>query len=246
VLARSIAVGFACNAEGRMLHANAPERGLAPRMMVAGCAAGNRVAFRHDVADDVARRIEELVVDEPPLAHPDVPPRHLDDYIALLAPVAIVDHGLEWRLPHDIASSRGVVVDLDVASMGGRMVASGTPEGDDLVGELAREMPPSLVEHGFVDTNELWPPWCVAVVDDQIASLVFAARIDAHAAAVGVFTQPAFRGRGLAARATAAWAAHPALRDHVLFYGTSTTNLSSQRVVAQLRLPFFGRALLLT
>jgi hypothetical protein len=223
-------------------------------MYLLRCATGHGIAFRHDVPDAAARELAALAADEPTLAGPDDPSRYLDDYLALLAPVTVVDHGLTWRLPPDVctAASRTPPDALETASHTAcaagepTIIASGTPAGDALIVELDRQMPPALVAVGFVNTGELWPPWCMAVVDGEIASIAFAARLGADAAAAGVFTLAPYRGRGLAARVTAAWAAHSALADRELFYGTSTTNRSSQRVVARLGLPFFGRALLVT
>jgi predicted GNAT family acetyltransferase len=78
-------------------------------------------------------------------------------------------------------------------------------------------------------------------VDGAIAAIAFAARKGLLAADVGVFTLDAFRGRGLAAAVTAAWATllprHP-----MLFYSTTRDNLASQRVIAKLGLPFVGES----
>jgi RimJ/RimL family protein N-acetyltransferase len=101
-------------------------------------------------------------------------------------------------------------------------------------------MPASLVALGFPDTGEFWPPWAAVFDGDEIAALGFAARLGARGADLGLVTVPAFRGRGYGAAATAAWAAHPALANRTLFYSTTLTNLSSQRVVARLGLRFIG------
>jgi predicted GNAT family acetyltransferase len=55
-----------------------------------------------------------------------------------------------------------------------------------------------------------------------------------------VNTLPAYRGRGLAAAATAGWSRLPGLQMRPLFYATHRDNLSSQRVIARLGLPFLG------
>jgi predicted GNAT family acetyltransferase len=101
-------------------------------------------------------------------------------------------------------------------------------------------MPEALVALGFVDVGEFWAPWCVALEGDEIASIAFAARLGPAGAETGVATVPALRGRGFAAAATAGWASLPALDGRTLFYSTSRTNLSSQRVAQRLGLRFIG------
>ena len=91
--------------------------------------------------------------------------------------------------------------------------------------------------------GDFWPPWCVALQGDEIAAIAFAARLSPDAAEPGVGSVPAFRGRGLAAAATAGWAALPGLQGRALFYGTSRTNVSSQRVAVRLGLRFLGASL---
>src|SRR5690606_28612580 len=114
-------------------------------------------------------------------------------------------------------------------------------EGARLEETLIRDgMQPDLVEMGFRQVSDLWAPWCLALQDGQIASLAFAARLGGGGAELGLATLPAFRGRGLAAAATAGWSALPALAGRTLFYSTAASNLASQRVVAKLGLKFIG------
>ena len=99
---------------------------------------------------------------------------------------------------------------------------------------------------GFVDGGELWAPWCVALHQDEVASIAFAARLGPSATETGVTTVPAFRGHGFAAAATAGWVSLPSLRGRALFYSTSRTNVSSQRVAQRLGLRFLGASLDIT
>ena len=96
------------------------------------------------------------------------------------------------------------------------------------------------LDPGFRQIEDLWPPWCAAMVDGEIASLAFTTRLSAVGAELGLATAKSFRGRGLAAAATAGWTGLPVLHSRALFYSTSRTNLSSQRVVARLGLRFIG------
>jgi hypothetical protein len=122
----------------------------------------------------------------------------------------------------------------------GSVVASGTPAGDELLARLRSEgMPAGLAGMGFVDTGDLWPPWCAALSGGTIVSVAFAARLSPLGAEVGVATAPEARGRGLAAAVTAAWTAHP-LAGRARFYTTDTENRSSRRVAERLGLRLLG------
>ena len=59
-------------------------------------------------------------------------------------------------------------------------------------------------------------------------------------AEAGVWTDPAFRGRGLASAVTAAWAGVLAPTGRHLFYSTSADNRSSQAVARRLGLRRLG------
>jgi predicted GNAT family acetyltransferase len=104
-------------------------------------------------------------------------------------------------------------------------------------------MPDDLLALGFEDVSHFWEPWCVALDGAEIASIAFSARLTPASAATGVATVPSRRGLGYAAAATAGWAKHPALACRHLFYGTSRTNFSSQRVVQRLGLRYIGASL---
>jgi predicted GNAT family acetyltransferase len=107
-------------------------------------------------------------------------------------------------------------------------------------------MPPHLVEAGFGSVADFWPPWCVVVAKDVICAIAFAARLGPQSAAVGIYTFPDFRGRGLAATVTARWTTLPELAERSLFYGTSETNIASQSVAARLGLERIGLGLRIT
>jgi hypothetical protein len=224
---------FLLTESGRILRSNSPDEAAGPRLHLAGCASGNLVLVRHDIGEQTVRAIEGFVAEEPPLALPDSTPVHLNDYLELLgrdAPIQDSDFGLLWVFPPGLAYSHPA-----------RLVASDTHEGDRLLARLMEQgMPDHLVAAGFVDVSEFWAPWLVAFEEDQIATIAFAARLGSDSAEVGVYTFPAFRGRGYAAAATAGWASLPAFSGRTLFYGISRTNLSSQRVTERLGLRFLG------
>lgn len=223
---------FILGPDGRLMNENDPDRSPAPLMFMAGCQAGNLVSFSREVDEATRAEITDLALSEPPLAERESTPRHLQRYIERLSRNggASVSPGLSFHLPH------GVQIDGDA-----RLVFSDTPEGAQLLEDIAtRGMPPALVEIGFHGVEDLWAPWCLALQDGEVASLAFAARLGSEGAELGLATSPPFRGRGLAAAATAGWTRHPDLAGRTLFYSTARTNLASQRVVAKLGLRFIG------
>lgn len=133
-----------------------------------------------------------------------------------------------FHLPHDLPVAGDVVV-------------SGTEAGRTLLHRIARDGVPShLAEAGFSSLDDFWAPWCVVMDGGEIAAMCFAARLTNKGAAAGVYTFPAWRGRGLAGVATAAWSSHPDLADHELGYSTLMSNTASQQVAARLGLPRIG------
>jgi hypothetical protein len=227
-----LATAFVFDTEGHIVAHNDPPRTPADfKLLLSGCADGNVECFTAGLDNVQRHAIAALFDAEPPLAGFAQHPVHLAAYAKILgtdAPKIAI--GLNWHLPHDVRSP-----------VTARIVMSGTAEGEALLARFQREgMPASLVALGFPDTDEFWPPWVAVFDGDDVAALGFAARLGGEGADLGLVTVPAFRGRGYGAAATAAWAAHPALAKHTLFYSTSLTNLSSQRVVARLGLRFIG------
>ena len=236
LLAIDVATLFVTAGSGRILHDNAPNRSTGPRLYLTGCKSGNVVRIRHDVGEMTARAIERIAGDEPPLCGPDSTPVHLDRYLQLLdaeAPVECCDAGLIWTFPEPMAYEHKEA-----------LAGSETPEGARLLARLRDQgMPPAMTALGFKRISDLWAPWCIALHEDEIASVAFSARLGPAGAETGVTTVPAFRGHGYAAAATAGWAALPSLRGRVLFYSTSRTNVSSQRVAQRLGLDFLGASM---
>jgi hypothetical protein len=220
------ATRFALDGSGRILHEHAPDLGPAPRLWLAGSAAGNSLRLRADVPAEIARGAAELVDRELPISERDAVPSCLDALAELLG--APPTRGVTYLFADD-APRRPP----------GALVLSGTAEGERL---LRRGLRPAFAELGFRAEDELWPPWCVALDGDEPAAIAFSARLSPVGAEVGVFTAPAARGRGFAAAATEGWAASPALRGRVRFYSTSLENGSSQRVAERLALELVGPA----
>ena len=230
---------FVLERPGRIVTTNDPGRSPAPRFALFACASGNIHGVRVDVADGIAAQLMDLAASEPPFFDRLGRPRHLDRYIELLsrtAPVSQPHLEMTYVLPNDIAYQHDV-----------RLICSDSPEGQELRATLATKgIPAGLAEMRFTDVSAFWDPWCVALHNAEVASVAFAARLSETGASLGLATSPGLRGRGYAAAAIAGWARMPALRSRALFYSTSQTNISSQRVVARLGLRFLGASLALS
>jgi hypothetical protein len=224
---------FVTSRSGRIVRCAGPDRAPAPRLHLALGAGGAIVRVRDDIDPRIADEIETLALREFPLTSPSASPRFSDEYRQLLGIVEpLTDHhfGVIHHLPHQTRWSGDVT-----------LISHGTPEGETLIAKIARDgMPQDLVDAGFVDLSHFWEPWCVALVEEKIASLAFAVRLGEQGAELGVNTLPAYRSRGLAAAVTAGWSAIPSLQTRPLFYATHRDNVSSQRVIARLGLPFLG------
>jgi hypothetical protein len=233
LLTREAATLFVLDARGRIVCTNDPPKSPGPRLFLGRSASSRVVRIRHDVPDDTAAAIEELVASEPPLDDPTSDMVHLDSYLELLGrqtPVEEFEPGLSYCVPEDFVYVHDV-----------SLLRSGTPAGDRLLAVIADEgMPSDLVALGFA---ELWEPWCVAIHDGIVASVVETVRDAPAGVEAGVVTIPACRRHGYAAAATAGWASHPAVLDRTRFYSTHRTNIASQGVAARIGLQFVGSTL---
>ena len=224
---------FVTSRDGRIVRCAGPDQAPAPRLHLAIGAQGAIVRVRDDIDPRIADEIQTLAAREFPVTSPSASPRFSDEYRQLLGvsePLTEHHFGVIHHLPHRTRWEGDA-----------RLIHHGTPEAEALIAKIARDgMQEDLVDAGFIDLSHFWEPWCVALVGGNIASLAFAVRLGAQGAELGVNTLPGNRGRGLAAAVTAGWSAIPALQSRPLFYGTHRDNMSSQRVIARLGLPFLG------
>jgi RimJ/RimL family protein N-acetyltransferase len=230
---------FLLTAAGRIERENDPDQSPGPRLWLAGCVSGNVAGVRADIADDVATEIAALASTEPPFADPNRPPKHLDRYVDLLARDAAAPQenlSLIYELAHHRQYEGRV-----------RLVDNESHEGRCMYEVFSTHgMPDGLAELGFRRTSDLWRPWCMVLVEGEIASVAFAARLSRTGAELGIATVKAFRGQGHAAEAAAGWSRLPTLQSRKLFYSTDRTNRSSQRVATRLGLRFLGAGMRLS
>jgi hypothetical protein len=221
---------FEMSRAGRIVRQNFPDRSQGPRAFFAGCAGGNLACVRFDVDDRTASRVLELASNEPPWCDFNSIPACVGKIAKLLGATDDVVPALVYALPNEVKyENRSTIVRGD------------SSEGPKLIARLReRGMPEYMVAAGFKSAADLWEPWCVALEGGEIASMCYAARLGEKGAEAGVYTFAQYRSRGLAAAVTASWASMPSLKGRVLFYSTSRTNRSSQRVAARLGLRQIG------
>lgn len=225
---------FRLRSDGRIGRENDPDGSRGPRLWLAGCSEGNVFGVRDNLSDVLVRKLESLASSEPPFVHPAAPV-HLKRYLTLLGDDGPASYSLEltYELPHSHPYTSSV-----------QLIGNDSEEGKDLVSSWMKGgMPGPLFELGFRDVADLWSPWCAALIDGEVASLAFAARLSYTGAELGLITTKKLRGQGLAAAATAGWSRLPSLHSLALFYSTDRNNTSSRRVTTRLGLPLLGTSL---
>jgi len=178
---------FVLSASGRIESENKLDLSGGPRLILAGCETGNIFHVHRKVDDAMARALEALAADEPPLFHPHGSPHHLDEYVALLSPAEEqVGQGLNYVFPPEFTYDHQVTLGT-----------SGTSAGDEmgLATSFGDVMPSGLKDLGFRDPADIWEPWCIALVDGKIASIADTVRAGEAGVEVGVDTVPELRGR---------------------------------------------------
>ena len=169
-LRRDIATLFVLSPSGRIIRENDPDRSEGPKLFFAGCRSGNLVHLREDVPDPAAAQILSLFAAEPPWLRPETHPLRLAEAMDLLTgemPVTICETSLIYALPR-----------LEAIESDWRFICSGTDDAETRLDSLQREgMPQHLIDAGFATVRGLWPPWCIGLEGEVIASIAFAARL---------------------------------------------------------------------
>jgi RimJ/RimL family protein N-acetyltransferase len=217
------------DARGRLLHSNEPAARPAPLAVVAAVSSDHALALAARLPDALAERLSEAFVSVPPLEDFRLQPPVIDHLIALLepeyghlqtafGPTHVVPGPLAYRTEAKVYTSQSDVTPLmDLR-----------PERDWTAGEW-RDLLESKTG-----------PFAIARLGGAVASICHTSRLAARSAEAGVWTAPAYRGRGLAPAVTAAWANLFDLGKFTLFYSTSADNQASQRVAAKLGLREIG------
>jgi hypothetical protein len=167
-------------------------------------------AVHANVPKDLARQVDLLAREEPPLRDFREAPLHERQYLSLLS--GIVEFGPVFTFP-DLPSADPHIVTLENVGQLGRYFSGWRAD------ELSERAPiVGIMEGG------------------DAVSVCFCARRSAGAAEAGLETAEHFRGRGLGPRVTAAWALAIRALGLLPLYSTSWNNIASLSVARKLGL----------
>lgn len=200
-----------------------------PHYLAVGAAADGLVAAAASaVPDSLATELLRVVADDAATPTPGHPPASLARCRALLTSTlgdVAVSSGPSYLIPPELA--------IDVPAT----IVRSTDRDADL-----RAANPGNWEaaewQGLLDG--MLGPWAMALDGPRVVAICHTPAASESAVEAGVWTDPDFRGRGLAAAVTAEWAEVVRPTKKWIFYSTFADNLSSQRVAARLRLPLIG------
>ncbi|MGH7460640.1 MAG: GNAT family N-acetyltransferase [Longimicrobiales bacterium] len=210
---------FVLDSDGRIVSTREPGANRGPCFALIRSAVSCAWAVRADVPPDVAGELADLARHEPPAADLSAAPVAADRYRSLLQRRVETGNtircyeGPAFTFPDAIVHSAGVVL----------------IEDERLLEHNFRGWVPSEIAAGRA-------PVLAVVEDGHPVSICFCARRTDVAAEAGVDTAEAYRGRGLAVRATAAWARAIRASGRIPLYSTSWTNEASLAVARKLKL----------
>jgi RimJ/RimL family protein N-acetyltransferase len=207
-----LTTGFVLDGRGRIVSTREARAGRGPLFSIIRSATQSAWAVRDDVPDDLAEEIAILARAEPPARDLRVEPVHAAAYLSLTAGRRGFS-GPAFTFSDELTPAASV---LQVEDQG---VLQRNFQGWQ-VGEIAAGRGPVL-----------------AVVEaGHAVSVCFCARRSDTAAAAGVETAEAFRGRGFGPRVTAAWAFAIRATGRIPLYSASWTNEPSRAVARKLGL----------
>jgi GNAT acetyltransferase len=194
-----------------------------PLLSLARSSTGCAWAVRADVPEDVARELDGIAREEPPVVNLQDPPVHANRYFSLLTEA--------------IRSGQEAAATLRQSAGPAFTFPDTVTQSDDIV--IVEDE--RLLEHNFRGwiAGEIaagCSPVTAVIRDGHPVSICFSARSSAVAAEAGVETAEAFRGRGFGARVTAAWALAIRASGRIPLYSTSWTNSASLAVARKLGL----------
>jgi RimJ/RimL family protein N-acetyltransferase len=204
------------DAAGRIVSTREPQPADGPRFLLIRGSAACAWAVRVDVPDRAAEALNTWAAREPPLTSWRQPPRHAERYRQILAGRR-VRCGPAFTFPESLAAAGDGASPVTDERTLARHFAGWVP------GEIAAGRAPvmSLCEDGCP------------------VSICFCARRSPVAAEAGIETAAPFRGRGLAPRVAAAWAAAVQRLGVRPLYSTDWENTASLAVARRLELiPF--------
>lgn len=215
------------DAAGRLLAADDGEGGAAPRFWLGRTREGCIWRFGASLPADVAEQLDHLCRTEPPAAgDDDREPAQRAEYLRILAA-----HGDVGKI------GGGPCYSAPAGSAPG--AAGRSADGIVTIDESNVDL---LKAHltDWIDVALQWQPMVVALDGGHAVSVCASVRLTGEAHEAGVDTAPAFRRRGFARRAVAAWLVEVRRIGVEPLYSTWWENVASQRLAASLGLPLFG------
>jgi len=215
--------GFVLDARGRILHTREPGAQTGALLTIVKSESACVAAAHASLPEPLAEALEELARREPPSRDPRARPAHAARYLALLA-----EHAGQ-AAPRESGG---------VAFVFPRALPQPAPDVVEVADEAELEANFSGWVPGEIAAGRA--PLRALVDDGHPVSVCFCARRSAEAAAAGLETAAAYRGRGLAAHVTAAWATAVRALGLTPLYSTSWSNRASLRVADKLGLQAYA------
>lgn len=217
------------NERGR-LHAERvpePRPGSAPYLLWAASDKGSLLEVGSAVPTRTAEHLYDVYQRQPARHDPAAPPPGADRYID----IATREVG-----PSVVARVPCFVID----SVSSFEMDPGWSKKAELVRSRDGCAVPRCASMPTTHIDERRGPWAGVAVDGQLVSACSTARSSPRGAEAGTWTDPAYRGQGFAAAATAGWASMLLSEGRVLFYCTDEWNRSSRAVARRLDLTPIG------
>lgn len=204
--------GLILDERGRIVSTREPYPARGPLFTLIRSATQCAWAVRDDVPPDVAKEMDALAREEPPIGDLRRAPLHAERYVALSGG-QLGFSGPAFTFREALPPTWGVVRVEDERELQRNF------KGWEL-GEISAGRAPvmAVIEQGYP------------------VSICFCARRSDNAAAAGLETAEAFRGRGFGARVTAAWASEIRATGRVPLYSAAWTNAASLAVTRKLGL----------
>lgn len=201
---------YVLDEHGRIKSTREPEPTPGPLFTLIRSVSSCAWAIRADVPRELAAKLDRLAGEEPPIQDPQDAPMHSDKYLSLVG--GQIESGPAFTFPDEIPRFR----DIELVDSLQRLERN-------FRGWTAAEIPERS-------------PILAAIEAGYPVSVCFCARSAETAAEAGVETAAAFRGRGFAARVTAAWATAIRSSARIPLYSTSWSNAASLAVARKLGL----------
>jgi len=203
---------YVIDARGRIQSTREPRPGRCPLFTIIRTFTGSAWAVRADLGSDLADEIASLARAEPPIEDLRAPPLHAARYLSRTGG-HLGFNGPAFLFPIALETTSDVVVVDD----------------ERLLDRNFRGWHPGEIATGGA-------PVMAIAEEGHPVSICFSARHSEIAAAAGVETAAAFRGRGLAPRVVAAWAVAVRASGRVPLYSAAWTNAGSLSVARKLGL----------